>query len=251
MACRAHGRARHPRCPEDRRVARCPVRELPGARTSRGSVAPHGTAADAHRGGDLLLGQVRVIPQHDRLALPVGQVAQRGPDTVLLQRDEGVVRGARPVRGPLLQAGTDDHPVPQHGTDLSSPQLGASRREPSPHPAAAAMPRASPRRRPARLPRPPGCPAPARRPGTLATGSARRTVRVTARSALQPMSAVADGATASGVMTSAAAGVWVSAAGRGGTGMASASAFIAAITGSAAVCSFSQALNRVSPALAS
>jgi hypothetical protein len=35
MTSRAHGRTRHPRCPEDRQVAKWPVRELPGALTSR------------------------------------------------------------------------------------------------------------------------------------------------------------------------------------------------------------------------
>jgi hypothetical protein len=38
-----------------------------------GSVAVHRTGADAHRGGDLALRQARVIAEHDRLALPVGQ----------------------------------------------------------------------------------------------------------------------------------------------------------------------------------
>jgi hypothetical protein len=41
-------------------------------------MALHGAPADAHRGGDLALGQARVVPQQDRLALAFGQVAQRG-----------------------------------------------------------------------------------------------------------------------------------------------------------------------------
>jgi hypothetical protein len=40
-----------------------------------GGVALDRAAADPHRGGDLCFGQVSVVPQHDRLALTVGQSA--------------------------------------------------------------------------------------------------------------------------------------------------------------------------------
>ena len=43
----------------------------------RDAPALHRTAADAHGGGDLGFGQVGIVPEHDRLALLVGQVPQR------------------------------------------------------------------------------------------------------------------------------------------------------------------------------
>ena len=54
-------------------------------------MALHSAAADAHRGGDLVLRQARVITEHDRLALPFGQAAQRGSGGGRLQQAEGPI----------------------------------------------------------------------------------------------------------------------------------------------------------------
>ena len=60
-----------------------------------GGAALHGARADAYRGGDLALGQARVVAQYDRPALPFGQAAQCGHGGWLVQNAAGLVRGAR------------------------------------------------------------------------------------------------------------------------------------------------------------
>jgi hypothetical protein len=79
-------------------------------------MAFHRAAADLHRGGYLGLGQVGVIPQDQRLALTLGQTAERGDDRGPLQQDKRAVLGARHVRGCLLQVLVDDRPVPENRT---------------------------------------------------------------------------------------------------------------------------------------
>jgi pro-kumamolisin-like protein len=61
-------------------------------------VAFHRAAADAHRGRDLSLREIRVVPQHDRLALPAGQLAQRGDHRGPFQLHQRAVLGAGHVR---------------------------------------------------------------------------------------------------------------------------------------------------------
>jgi hypothetical protein len=80
-----------------------------------GSVAAHRAAADAHRRGDLALGQARVIAEHDRLALPDGQAGQRGPGGGLLQQTRALVPGAWRIRQCPPRTVAGDGPVPQHG----------------------------------------------------------------------------------------------------------------------------------------
>jgi hypothetical protein len=72
----------------------------------------HGAAADFHGRRYLSLGEIGVIPQDDRLALTVGQLAKCGDDRGSLQQDKRAVLGARHVRGRLLQVLVNDRPVP-------------------------------------------------------------------------------------------------------------------------------------------
>ena len=67
-----------------------------------GRVAFDGAAADAHAGGDVGLGQVGVVAQHDRLALPFGQAAQGRDDGVPFEQDQRAVLGAGHVRRGFL-----------------------------------------------------------------------------------------------------------------------------------------------------
>jgi hypothetical protein len=76
----------------------------------------HRAAADPHGGGYLGLGQIGVIAQDYRLALPSRQVTQGGDDCRPLEQDEGPVLGARHVRRHILKVLLDHHPMAQHGT---------------------------------------------------------------------------------------------------------------------------------------
>src|ERR1700678_655020 len=73
-------------------------------------VALDRTLADPHLAGGLRLGEPGVVAEHYRLALPAGELTQRGNDGVALQQGERAVLGARHVRGQLLQVLVDDDP---------------------------------------------------------------------------------------------------------------------------------------------
>jgi len=76
-----------PVAPAPRAARQCPARETLDR-----------TAADAHRGGDLGLGAVRVAPQHDRLTLPAARTSameRARPGSTRTRQANGRLRPAR------------------------------------------------------------------------------------------------------------------------------------------------------------
>jgi hypothetical protein len=75
-----------------------------------------GAPADPHGRGDLSIGEFRVIPQHERLALPPGKLPQRVDHRGPLQQPDRRLLRARHVRWRVRRDPGRDHPMPQNGT---------------------------------------------------------------------------------------------------------------------------------------
>jgi hypothetical protein len=70
---RSEGSRARVRCPWDGgRLLGVPFERFAERSHPAGGVALHGASADPHNGADLGLGQVRVVAEDDRLALPLG-----------------------------------------------------------------------------------------------------------------------------------------------------------------------------------
>ncbi len=83
-----------------------------------GGMTLHRAAADRHGPGRVGLGEVPVVPQHDRLALPGGQQAQRRHQGGAVQDGHGGLLGGRRVRQRAAEIALLDHPAAQHGPGL-------------------------------------------------------------------------------------------------------------------------------------
>jgi hypothetical protein len=90
------------------------VQPLPQRRHAPVGVAVHCALADAHRGCGLRLGQLRVVPQGDCLALLPGQSAQRCLGRGHLQVHHRPVPGARDAGWRLRRVRVRHRAVAQH-----------------------------------------------------------------------------------------------------------------------------------------